>query len=846
MADPIIRFKRSAVAGKKPTLEQLPLGELAINTYDGKLFLQQDRGGVGIATRVVEVGAATTSGKTLYVTTNGSDDNTGLSQNDAKASIKSAIESAGPYDTVKVLPGTYVENNPINMPDFTGLEGAELRNCLVSAQNPGSDLFYVGEGCHITDLSFVGQPATNGAAVVSLRPLEGTAPNRYFDAARMIRANIEMIAYETVGYITSTDYRNPAFNLGVSSVTNCIEDVRSVWNAICHDITRGGNSKSVGAGKSYYDGVALQHIVGVKTETVDAFYHSAGIVRSIINNATWGSTAAGLGTVAVTNAVYDNTTGRISITAAGHGFVKDDPINIVGLGFTCDYDGGATELQYPDGSFGYVFPVESVVGVNTFDVVVGISTIAHFYTSGGTVEKYKNYQTEFTQVKDLSTPIDPVTKYNNAVNGCQNVVSAIYSCVGIVTDIIANGSSAFTGITTQYPGNSGAINSGILTASYSPLQGTGPIRKGPYVRNCTNFIADSIGARIDGFNSEVGDKGDIGIQGAFHVDSYTQYNQGGIGVSVTNGAYAQLVSIFTICTDRAIYTGQGGQLDLTNSNSSFGRQGLVSEGVGDETTKSTDRYTALATTSQVRGNNVVTLSGLGTFRPYKGQTVYFDKKFYSLQDITITNPGAGYSTPPLVTVSSPTGPGNAIPAQVTANLNALGEVVSVNVLTTGFQYELDSPPAIQFAGPVGGGTTAEGTAVITPIYYFIEEATLPSAGISTVTLVQNLNNDIGIGTTAYFSRQSLQIASSHSFEYIGAGNAIETARPSKGGVTIPENEVVKIDGGDVIYTSTDQDGNFKIGDGVTINQQTGTISGAIYVKSLFSQVTPFILALGGD
>ena len=272
----------------------------------------------------------------------------------------------------------------------------------------------------------------------------------------------------------------------------------------------------------------------------------------------------------------------------------------------------------------------------------------------------------------------------------------------------------------------------------------------------------------------------------------------------------------------------------------------MSEGVGDEATKSTDRYTAIGTTSAVRGENVVTLSGLGTFRPYKGQTVYFDKKYYSLQDVTITNPGAGYSTPPLVTVSDPTGPGNAIPAQVTANLNALAEVVSVNILTTGFQYELDSPPAIQFAGPVGGGTTAEGTAVITPIYYFIEEATLPSSGISTVSLVQNLNNDIGIGTTAYFARQSLQIASSHSFEYIGAGNAIETARPSKGGVTIPENEVVKIDGGDVIYTSTDQDGNFKIGDGVTINQQTGTISGAIYVKSLFSQVTPFILALGGD
>ena len=121
-----------------------------------------------------------------------------------------------------------------------------------------------------------------------------------------------------------------------------------------------------------------------------------------------------------------------------------------------------------------------------------------------------------------------------------------------------------------------------------------------------------------------------------------------------------------------------------------------------------------------------------------------------------------------------------------------------------------------------------------------------SSGVSTVTLVQNLNNEVSIGTTAYFSRQSLQIVSSHSFQYIGAGNTIETAYPSKGAVSIPENEVIALDGGQINYTSTDEKGNFRIGDGVVIDQATGTVSGNIYIKSLFTQVTPFILALGGD
>ena len=40
-----IKVKRSAVAGKVPAVGDLQLGELAINTYDGKLFLKKNAGG---------------------------------------------------------------------------------------------------------------------------------------------------------------------------------------------------------------------------------------------------------------------------------------------------------------------------------------------------------------------------------------------------------------------------------------------------------------------------------------------------------------------------------------------------------------------------------------------------------------------------------------------------------------------------------------------------------------------------------------------------------------------------------------------------------------------------------
>jgi hypothetical protein len=786
----------------------------------------------------VQVGIKTSIGKTIFVSYSGSDSNTGLVESDAKRTIKAAAALSLPGDTIKVFPGTYVENNPITLAKNVSVEGAELRNCIVTPQNPDKDLFYVNDGCHLTDLSFNGSPATNGAAVVSFVPLTGIASDRFFDAARMIRLNLDFIANETVGYLTSTQYRNPAFTIGVSTIRNCQEDIVSIFKAVCYDITRGGNSKCVGAGKSYYtEAGALQHIVGVKTETIDALNYAAGIARAVVNNVTWGSNSVGIAT-SVTNATYNNTTGITTITAVNHGLSKDDAVKIVGLGFTCP--SGIATLTYPTGSVGYIFNVKKVVGVNTFEVVVGQSTLPHTYVSGGTVQKYTNFQNNYTQVKDLGMQVDPGTGFNDAINGCANVVSAIYSCVGVVTTIINQGLGVLgVGINTTYPGNSGIGTTDPNDPSFSP--GVGNIFKGPYVRNCTNFIANSIGLKVDGFYAEPGDKDDIGVTGTMSVDSYTQYNQGGIGVSITNGGYAQLVSIFTICDDIAIYTASGGQCDITNSNSSFGNYGLYATGVGDNTTKSIYRYTGIAVTDASERTNTIIVSGVGTNRPYDGQSCYFGKLYYNINDIQVDGGGSGYTAPPTVTISNPTGP-NGIVAQATATIEN-GSVTSINLLNSGSQY-LNNGATVTIAGPAGAGTTA--TASVSdyqPIYYKVSSATLPSSGISTISFLQTLNNTVSVGTTVYFARGSLQLASTISFEHVGAGTNIFTAKPALGGVVIPANKVVQLDGGTVTYTSTDQSGNFNIGDGVTINQSTGQISGRDFTKALFTTVTPFILAL---
>ena len=439
--------------------------------------------------------------------------------------------------------------------------------------------------------------------------------------------------------------------------------------------------------------------------------------------------------------------------------------------------------------------------------------------------------------------------------------------------------------------------------------------KGPYIQNCTSDTTTGKGIYIDGNQAR--------LLKAMNIDSYTQYNQGGVGVAVTNGGFAQLVSLFTICCNEAVTVDKGGQADIANSNCSFGTYGLIARGVSElqysgivtssaavsqataEINISTPTKTisgfnyhepsgvATVTTSAAHGFAVgmgVTLSGIGltctygsktypyqkpfifnvdsvpsttsfvinvgistvahTYvsggtvkievdRPYDGQLCYFDTLYKTVKTITVGSGGTGYSLTPTVTVASPGGPSGE---NATAYATLDGESVStITIISSGSQYE--STPDITISGPDSGINTATATASMSDIYYTINSSTPVTAGVTTVTLSSNLLNTVGVGSTAYFYQGSRIVASSHTFEYVGAGNNIADATPKRGGVTVQANEVVTESGGLVLYTSTDQAGNFRIGDDLKINQETGTISGRAFSKSLFSEMTPFILAL---
>jgi hypothetical protein len=121
-------------------------------------------------------------------------------------------------------------------------------------------------------------------------------------------------------------------------------------------------------------------------------------------------------------------------------------------------------------------------------------------------------------------------------------------------------------------------------------------------------------------------------------------------------------------------------------------------------------------------------------------------------------------------------------------------------------------------------------------------------GQAAVTILETIQDIVSIpdNSEAKFYRRSFISTSNHTMEYVGAGNDITTCLPQLGGIPIPENQIRQTDGGQVVFTSTDETGNFRIGTGLLINRADGVITGDSFNKSLFAILTPYILAIEGN
>jgi hypothetical protein len=180
MAKKILQ-KRSLVANTVPTINELDLGELAVNAYEGRLYLKRSYLDLlGDATEeVIEIGGRIPVENTLFVTESGDDNRFGTSWEESFATIERAVEVAterGELCLIDVGPGVYFTQGHIDVPDNTIIKC--VHRTAIMKPEPGYEernVFRLGSGCFLEGFLFEGfrvndlDNPTEGFAV-SFRP----------------------------------------------------------------------------------------------------------------------------------------------------------------------------------------------------------------------------------------------------------------------------------------------------------------------------------------------------------------------------------------------------------------------------------------------------------------------------------------------------------------------------------------------------------------------------------------------------------------------------------------------------------------------------------------------------
>jgi hypothetical protein len=349
--------------------------------------------------------------------------------------------------------------------------------------------------------------------------------------------------------------------------------------------------------------------------------------------------------------------------------------------------------------------------------------------------------------------------------------------------------------------------------AFNPDGSAGFITTSPYIQDCSSITTTGKGMYING-NAAQGLKSMV-------LDAYTQFNQGGTGIHIDNEGYAQLVSIFTICTQDGILCTNGGSCSITNSNCSFGTFGLRADGL------SAIKFSGLTNGINQSGLEVI-VDGLGSNVPIVNGVVTFNQGTSIISKI-LTNDLA------TITTNEPHG--------LTAGRSF--KVMGIGSPFDGIFDVLSSTSnTITYAL---SGTNINETSVNGSLsqFYTVDAFEELDSGEFKITVLERIRNPIPDNTGIDFYARSFISASSHTFEYVGSGNDLFTALPAAGGIPVQEFEVVSSKGGQVFFTSTDQKGDFRIGGELTINRSDGTISGRTFDRSLFAVLTPYILAIEG-
>jgi hypothetical protein len=349
----------------------------------------------------------------------------------------------------------------------------------------------------------------------------------------------------------------------------------------------------------------------------------------------------------------------------------------------------------------------------------------------------------------------------------------------------------------------------------------------PYIQNCSSVNENATGIQIDGLLHSSGNKSIL-------ANDYTQINSDGIGVHAIGGGRGEMVSVFTYYNDKSFYAQSGGFIRGLNCSSGYGEQGAVADGTlasetpvtvagrGEMLKYATAGFIGAATESDVA--DIVSTSGTPTAAAIvgdtSGATATIIRVNISLDYLHITGRTGNFTQGETVTITKDDSSTFQATLDNTFGDSSAAQTGQVGPLIAVDGSALSSATVITIgSNVVFAGDTAK--------YYRVSAVseTNTSAETALIRLTESVttgraiaDNEVGSVSTG-FSNVRL---TGHDFLNIGTGDfttsnypGVESQPPDQA------DEVTETNGGRVYFSSTDQNGDFRIGDLFRIEQATG-------------------------
>jgi hypothetical protein len=351
-------------------------------------------------------------------------------------------------------------------------------------------------------------------------------------------------------------------------------------------------------------------------------------------------------------------------------------------------------------------------------------------------------------------------------------------------------------MTGWIPGSTAAdVTTSAIKGVVVRLNPASPITsKSPYVLECSFIGSGAIGALIDGSVHTTGNKSMI-----FHA--YTVINDNGVGYWVKDGGKSEIVSGFTYYCYFGYTASGGGFIRALNGNNSYGTWGAASRGYLSDETPTVGTVFGQQLNFLYQGGNIVAGD---TITSSSGATATVTNVQTSANKVYVTGATGTWTLGDTLTFTSG-GTG-------TVSAGALQNQKGFVLVLTGLTSAVHPGTSISIADD--------------PISYVIQSTSGTYADTSSkivVVLAQEKPTGSASGTSVTIRYKYSQIRlTGHDFLSIGTGGTATTNYP--GTPTQPAaqgNEVDEAYPGRVYFVSTDQDGNFRVGEYFRIDQATG-------------------------